>query len=60
MYHLKGLFDKYIEETISFRKTQCKELVPITELNGVISLCRLYDSLASPENGVRSLSAFMS
>ncbi|XP_058251926.1 dynein axonemal heavy chain 2 isoform X2 [Hemibagrus wyckioides] len=50
--HLKGLFDKYIEETISFRKTQCKELVPITELNGVISLCRLYDSLASPENGL--------
>ncbi|TSK77047.1 Dynein heavy chain 2, axonemal [Bagarius yarrelli] len=50
--HLKRLFDKYIEKTIRFRKTHCKELVPITELNGVISLCRLYDSLASPENGL--------
>ncbi|KAK3546101.1 hypothetical protein QTP70_022875 [Hemibagrus guttatus] len=50
--HLKRLFTKYIEDTISFRKTWCKELVPITELNGVISLCRLYDSLASPENGL--------
>ncbi|MCI4377271.1 hypothetical protein PGIGA_G00201730 [Pangasianodon gigas] len=50
--HLKRLFDRYIEKTISFRKTHCKELVPITELNGVISLCRLYDSLASPENGL--------
>ncbi|XP_072544049.1 dynein axonemal heavy chain 2 [Salminus brasiliensis] len=50
--HLKRLFDRYIEKTISFKKTHCKELVPITELNGVISLCRLYDSLASPENGV--------
>ncbi|KAK2860339.1 hypothetical protein Q7C36_004505 [Tachysurus vachellii] len=50
--HLKSLFDKYIEKTISFKKANCKELVPITELNGVISLCRLYDSLASPENGL--------
>ncbi|KAI5104428.1 dynein heavy chain 2, axonemal isoform X1 [Silurus meridionalis] len=50
--HLKRLFDRYIEKTISFRKTYCKELVPITELNGVASLCRLYDSLASPENGL--------
>ncbi|XP_049338447.1 dynein axonemal heavy chain 2 [Astyanax mexicanus] len=50
--HLKRLFDRYIKKTISFKRTHCKELVPITELNGVISLCRLYDSLASPENGV--------
>ncbi|XP_053341025.1 dynein axonemal heavy chain 2 [Clarias gariepinus] len=50
--HLKRLFATYIEKTISFRKTHCKELVPITELNGVVSLCRLYDSLASPENGL--------
>ncbi|XP_035375794.1 dynein heavy chain 2, axonemal [Electrophorus electricus] len=49
---LKRLFDKYIEKTISFRKAHCKELVAITELNGVISLCRLYDSMASPDNGV--------
>uniref|UniRef100_A0A8B9RG35 Dynein, axonemal, heavy chain 2 n=1 Tax=Astyanax mexicanus TaxID=7994 RepID=A0A8B9RG35_ASTMX len=53
--HLKRLFDRYIKKTISFKRTHCKELVPITELNGVISLCRLYDSLASPENGVRTL-----
>ncbi|XP_062849650.1 dynein axonemal heavy chain 2 [Trichomycterus rosablanca] len=52
MEHLQRLFDKYIEKTTSFKRTHCKELVPITELNGVISLCRLYDSLASPDNGV--------
>ncbi|KAI4898373.1 hypothetical protein NFI96_012388, partial [Prochilodus magdalenae] len=50
--HLKRLFDRYIQKTITFKRAHCKELVPITELNGVISLCRLYDSLASPENGV--------
>ncbi|XP_064181287.1 dynein axonemal heavy chain 2 [Anguilla rostrata] len=50
--HLKRLFDKYIEQTISYRKAHCSELVSITELNGVSSLCRLYDALATPENGV--------
>lgn len=51
--HLNPLFDKYIESTLSFKNSHCKELIPVTELNGVISLCRLYDSLATPENGVR-------
>uniref|UniRef100_A0A8C1Q525 Dynein, axonemal, heavy chain 2 n=1 Tax=Cyprinus carpio TaxID=7962 RepID=A0A8C1Q525_CYPCA len=46
------LFDRHIDKTLTFKKTHCKELVPITELNGVASLCRLYDSLATPENGV--------
>nr|XP_015196051.1 PREDICTED: dynein heavy chain 2, axonemal isoform X1 [Lepisosteus oculatus]XP_015196052.1 PREDICTED: dynein heavy chain 2, axonemal isoform X1 [Lepisosteus oculatus]XP_015196053.1 PREDICTED: dynein heavy chain 2, axonemal isoform X1 [Lepisosteus oculatus] len=50
--HLQRLFDKYVEKTLLFRKTHCKELVPITELNGVASLCRLYHTLATPENGV--------
>ncbi|XP_060775597.1 dynein axonemal heavy chain 2 [Neoarius graeffei] len=49
--HLKRLFDRYIEETLNFKKAHCKELVPITDLNGVMSLCRLYDCLAIPENG---------
>ncbi|XP_047429543.1 dynein axonemal heavy chain 2 [Mugil cephalus] len=50
--HLKGLFEKYVENTLSLKKNHCKELIPITELNGVTSLCRLYDSLATPANGV--------
>ncbi|XP_076026906.1 dynein axonemal heavy chain 2 [Genypterus blacodes] len=50
--HLKRLFEKYIESTLNFKKSSCKELVPITEINGVTSLCRLYDSLATPSNGV--------
>ncbi|XP_041842513.1 dynein heavy chain 2, axonemal [Melanotaenia boesemani] len=54
MNHLKQLFDKYLESTLNFKKTNCKELIPITELNGVASLCRLYDSLATPSNGVNT------
>nr|XP_055054184.1 LOW QUALITY PROTEIN: dynein axonemal heavy chain 2 [Misgurnus anguillicaudatus] len=52
MDHLKQLFERYMEKTLTFKKVHCKELVTITELNGVSSLCRLYDSLATPENGV--------
>ncbi|KAM6908918.1 dynein axonemal heavy chain 2 [Xenentodon cancila] len=50
--HLKHLFEKYLDSTLTFKKANCKELIPIGELNGVISLCRLYDSLATPSSGV--------
>lgn len=51
--HLKLMFDKYIEKVINFKKSSCKELISINELNGVMSLCRLYDALATADNGVR-------
>ncbi|XP_045920170.1 dynein axonemal heavy chain 2 isoform X2 [Micropterus dolomieu] len=54
MDHLKRLFEKYIESTLKFKKNNCKELIPITELNGVTSLCCLYDSLATSGNGVNT------
>ena len=50
--HLKRLFEKYTQSTLDFKKKNCKELIPITELNGVTSLCHLYDSLATSSNGV--------
>ncbi|XP_057714813.1 dynein axonemal heavy chain 2 isoform X3 [Corythoichthys intestinalis] len=43
--HLAPLFDNFIEKTLNFKKKNCKELIPITELNGIVSLCRLYDAL---------------
>lgn len=52
---LKGLFDKYVECTLDFKKNNCNDLIPITELNGVTSLCCLYDSLATPANGVSTV-----
>ena len=54
---LRRLFDKYLEKIQDFKKeSNCKELVPVCELNGVMSLCKLFDSLAKPENGVSVLS----
>jgi dynein heavy chain len=48
---LKRLIDKYLPKTLDFKK-KCSELYKATELNAVISLCNLYESLATPENGV--------
>ena len=39
-------------KVLEFKKKNCVDLVPIAELNGVISLTKLFDALATPENGV--------
>ncbi|XP_069015317.1 dynein axonemal heavy chain 2 [Embiotoca jacksoni] len=52
--HLELLFEKYLQSTLNFKKANCKELIPITELNAVTSLCRLYDSLAKSSSGVKT------
>ena len=52
---LQPLFDKFVEKTLQFRQKSCKELIPVGELNSVMSLCHLFDALATPSNGVSSL-----
>jgi len=53
---LRRLFDKHIVKLQQFKKAQnCKELIPVGELNGIISLCRLFDSFGTPANGVHIL-----
>ena len=49
---LRKLFDKFLEEMLEFKRKNCKELMPIVELNGVVSLCRLLDCLCTKEFGV--------
>ncbi|XP_029437782.1 dynein heavy chain 2, axonemal isoform X2 [Rhinatrema bivittatum] len=49
---LQRMFDKFIPKILNFKKDVCRELVPITEYNGIKSLCKLYAALATPENGV--------
>ena len=46
------MFDKYVDKTLEFRRTKCRELVPTSQLNGVISLCMLLDTFVTAENGV--------
>ena len=47
-------------KVLEFRHKNCKELIPTSQLNSVMSLCKLYDALATPENGVCSLYLFSS
>ncbi|XP_055473278.1 dynein axonemal heavy chain 2-like, partial [Psammomys obesus] len=49
---LQRMFDKFINKMLSFKKDNCNELVPVPEYSGIISLCKLYSILATPENGV--------
>ena len=51
-FQLRKLFDKYLGDLLEFKRKNCRELMPIVELNGVISLCRLLDCLCTRENGV--------
>lgn len=50
--HLQRLFEKFVPKVLDFRSHHCKELIPTSELNSVISLCVLFDALATEENGV--------
>ncbi|XP_006899240.1 PREDICTED: dynein heavy chain 2, axonemal [Elephantulus edwardii] len=49
---LQRMFDKFINKILAFKKDNCNELVSLPEYSGIISLCKLYSALATPENGV--------
>ena len=49
---LRQLIAKYIKPILEFKRVNCKELVPIAELNGIKSLCYLFDAYGTKENGV--------
>jgi len=51
---LLKLFEKYVNKSLEFRRTKCRELVPTSHLNAVVSLCMLLDTFATAENGVSS------
>lgn len=50
---LQRMFEKFISKMLAFKKDYCAELVAVPEYSGIISLCKLYSALATPENGVR-------
>ncbi|XP_073903039.1 dynein axonemal heavy chain 2 isoform X4 [Castor canadensis] len=49
---LQRMFEKFINKILVFKKENCNELVILPEYSGIISLCKLYSVLATPENGV--------
>jgi len=49
---MNRLFESHVNVTLSFKQRNCEEVVPVTELNAVQSLCKLLEVLATPQNGV--------
>ena len=49
---LKSLVNKHASKVIDFRAKNCKELIPITPLNSMLSLCRLLKIFCTTDNGV--------
>ena len=49
---LLSLFNKYCVPTFEFKRRNVNEPVPVTDFNAVRSLCNLFDTLATPSNGV--------
>jgi dynein heavy chain len=49
---VRSLLEKYVDKTTAFQKKNCKELVPTDILSSIITLCTLFDALATVENGV--------
>ncbi|KAK4469213.1 hypothetical protein MN116_006788 [Schistosoma mekongi] len=45
----KRFFTKYIDNLYEFIRLNCNVIVPMSLTNTIISLCKLYDSLATPE-----------
>ncbi|XP_034934334.1 dynein heavy chain 2, axonemal [Chelonus insularis] len=48
------LFKQYVDKVLTFKKEKCHEIIPVSELNAVESLCKLLEVLATPENGMNS------
>ncbi|GMI21327.1 hypothetical protein TeGR_g3290 [Tetraparma gracilis] len=53
-FHL-DLFTKYVEKILHFKELNCREPVPVRDFNAVKSLINLYDTLATPANGVEKV-----
>jgi len=50
--HLQRLFEKFVPKVLEFKRRNCKEPIPTSELNSVSSLCILFEALATEANGV--------
>ena len=49
---LRNLVVKYIKPILVYKRANCGELVPIAELNGIKSMCNLFDAFCTKENGI--------
>ena len=46
------LQNKYVDLFIEYKHQALHDLIPVTDLNTIQTFCKLYEALATPENGV--------
>ncbi|WIA13292.1 hypothetical protein OEZ85_006876 [Tetradesmus obliquus] len=44
--------DRYMDAALEYKRLQCRELVPVDRLSSVRTFARLFDALATKDNGV--------
>lgn len=49
---MRAYFKYYLAITLEYKRLNCEETVPSSELNVVASLCKLLDMFATKENGL--------
>lgn len=49
---MNQLFESHVNATLEFKRKNCEEIAPVSELNAVQSLCKLLEVFATPQNGV--------
>lgn len=49
---LNELLDRYLDKILEFKEKNCVEIMESNELNLVMSFCKLWDCLATTENGL--------
>ena len=50
---LTGLVDKFVEKFMEFKRLNVNEMLPLSPCACVASMCKLYDAVATPQNGVK-------
>lgn len=50
---LTGLVDKFFEKFLEFKRLNVNEMLPLSPCACIVSFCKLYDALATQQNGVK-------
>jgi dynein heavy chain len=51
-FHKALFFEKYVDKIMTYKEINCKEPVPLEPINGIVSLCTMYEALHTKENGL--------
>uniref|UniRef100_A0A1I8MW68 Dynein axonemal heavy chain 2 n=1 Tax=Musca domestica TaxID=7370 RepID=A0A1I8MW68_MUSDO len=50
--YIRQYFDEFLDKVLTFKNSECKEIVKTNELNVVMSMCHLLEGFATKQNGI--------